>query len=146
VTERRPIAVKPSPRLRALFGGEGCRMSAFFPSEPHDDQRAGFPAGLKIMNVIRMAGCVVLVALGSSALSAGERHAGLSAYEIFSDSAPRPPRSIAHKSSGAQANPPAPAPARTQTKLPRVDAAAPAVGPVATHPAASTFPPVTPLD
>jgi len=120
-------------------------MSGSFPSEPHDDQRAGFPAGLKIMNVMQTAGCVVLVALGSSAVSAGERHAGLSAYEIFSDSAPRPPRSIAHKSSGAQANPSAPA--RTQTKLPRVDAAAaPAVGPVAAPPAASKFPPVTPLD
>jgi hypothetical protein len=96
-----------------------------------------------VMNVVRMAGCAVLVALGSSAVSARERHAGLSAYEIFSDSAPRPPRSIAHKNSNAQANPPAPA----QTKLPRVDAAAAlAVGPAAAHPAASTFPPVTPLE
>jgi hypothetical protein len=120
-------------------------MLMFFPRDPHDDGRAGFAAGLTVMNVVRAAGCVVLVALGSSAVSARERHAGLSAYEIFSDSAPRPPRSIAHKSSGVQANPPAPAPA--QTKLPRVDAAAaPAVGPAAAHPAASTFPPVTPLE
>src|SRR5580704_12119023 len=117
---RRPIAVKPSPRLRALFGGKGCRMFAFFPSDPHDDRRAGFPAVLKIVNVV--AGCVVLVALGSSTVSAREQHAGLSAYEIFSDSAPRPPRSIAHKSAGVQANPPAPAPpAPAQTKLPRVE-------------------------
>jgi hypothetical protein len=125
-------------------------MRKFFPRDPHDGGRAGFAAGLTVMNVVRMAGCAVLVALGSSAVSARERHAGLSAYEIFSDSAPRPPRSIAHKSSGVQANPPAPAPA--QTKLPRVDAAAapavaaPAVGEVATHPAASKFPPVTPLE
>jgi hypothetical protein len=128
-------------------------MLMFFPRDPHDDGRAGFAAGLTVMNVVRAAGCVVLVALGSSAVSARERHAGLSAYEIFSDSAPRPPRSIAHKSSGVQANPPAPAPpAPAQTKLPRVDAAAtpavaaPAVGEVATHPAASKFPPVTPLE
>src|SRR5712675_2151260 len=119
-------------------------MLKFFPRDPHDGRRAGFPAGPMVMNVVRMAGCAVLVALGSSAVSARERHAGLSAYEIFSDSAPRPPRSIAHKNSSAQANPPAPAPA--QKKLPRVDAAAaPAVGPAAAHPAASTFPPVTPL-
>jgi hypothetical protein len=122
-------------------------MFAFFPSDPHDDRRADFPAGHTIMNVVRAVGCVVLVALGSNAVSARERHAGLSAYEIFSDSAPRPPRAIAHKSSGVQANPSAPAPAPAQTKLPRVDAAAaPVVGPVAAHPAASKFPPVTPLD
>jgi hypothetical protein len=122
-------------------------MLMFFPRDPHDDGRAGFAAGLTVMNVVRAAGCVVLVALGSSAVSARERHAGLSAYEIFSDSAPRPPRSIAHKSSGVQANPPAPAPAPAQTKLPRVDTAAtPAVGPAAAHPAASKFPPVTPLE
>jgi hypothetical protein len=122
-------------------------MLKFFPRDPHDGRRAGFPAGPMVMNVVRMAGCAVLVALGSSAVSARERHAGLSAYEIFSDSAPRPPRSIAQKSSGVQANPSAPAPGPAKTKLPRVDAAAaPAVGPAAAHPAASTFPPVTPLE
>jgi hypothetical protein len=118
-------------------------MFAIFPRDPHDDRPAGFPAGPKVMNVVRMAGCLVLVALGSSAASARERHGGLSAYEIFNDSAPRPPQSIAHKSSGAQADPSAPA----QTKPPHAHAAAaPAVGQVVAHPAASQFPPVTPLD
>jgi hypothetical protein len=90
-----------------------------------------------------MTACVVLIAIGANAASARERQAGLSAYEIFSDSAPRPPRSIARQSSGAKTNPSASA----QTKPLHTQApAAGVVGQVPARPAVSMFPPVTPLE
>jgi hypothetical protein len=84
-----------------------------------------------------------LITFGSSPATAGKRHAGLSAYSIFSASAPRPPRTVPHadrSTSVVPANAPASKPSRPSAVAVRSGAQ------IATHPSATLFPPVAPLD
>jgi hypothetical protein len=119
-------------------------MIAVVSCDPWNDGRAHLRARFGVVNVIQIVACVCVVGLGSSAASAREQQAGLSAFDIFSRSMPRPPRLVPRKSPGEKIGP---AIAAAPTKDPRVrTSAAHGVRQVAAHPTASMFPPVAPLE
>jgi hypothetical protein len=143
VIEPRPIVVKPLPRLRVIFDQVRERdMVAFLPSNLHDACRAGPHLCHDVLSVIRLGVCIAVIGLGSGVASARERQAGLAAYDIFSESTPRPQRPI--PGSGPKLDHTV---TTAQSKPPRINApAAHIVGQVAIHPTASMFPPVAPLE
>jgi hypothetical protein len=102
-----------------------------------------------VMAAMRLAASIGLIMCGSIAAPAGERHAGLSAYDIFSNAAPRPPRSVPHAGADAKVDRPASAFSASNAAskpLRPAAASAPNRAPIAVHPSAAMFPPVAPLD
>lgn len=94
---------------------------------------------LAIISMIRVAASIAVVDHAGTA-SAGDRHADHLAYDIFTASAPRPPRSVPNVGvkgdhSGTAA----------RTRLPR-EAESPVRVQQAPHPSNQLFPPVTPLE
>jgi hypothetical protein len=94
---------------------------------------------LAIIRMIRMAAFIAVVDYAGAA-SAWNRHADLLAYDIFSTSAPRPPRSVPN--AGVKGDHSG---AAVRTRQPR-EGDTPVRAQQAPHPSALMFPPVTPLE
>jgi len=100
-------------------------------------------AGVKPAHILCASACVVLLTdIGSSAAVGREAHAGLYAFDIFSDSAPRPPRSVP----GSNRMLDRPVTTTSSTKPHGNASATHVAGPLAAHPSAAMFPPVAPLE
>jgi hypothetical protein len=106
-------------------------------------RRWGVLPRFKTGYLLRATACVVLlIDIGSSGAFGGEPHAGLYAFDIFSDSAPRPPRAV--PGSSRMLDRPT-----TMSSAPKPHgnvSAAHVAGPLAVHPSAAMFPPVAPLE
>jgi hypothetical protein len=132
--DNRPNLAKHAPRFLAIARERlGMREMS---RRRHGDVRY---LRLAIISMIRVAVSIAIVDYAGAA-SAGDRHADLLAYDIFTGSAPRPPRSVPNVSvKGDRAG------TAARTRLPR-EGDSPVRVQQAPHPSDQMFPPVTPLE